>query len=178
MRNVAGNSIRAVLLIASAFFIPSAAHAGSILYTFTGTTAPIPSLGIPPSNESFQLLVQDFLPLLPDEIFTLFFNGDPELLSCIPCGNFPGVPLLGFARGGFDDLQFNDSNRTGYAYDFPLGAFSNLGTYQTFSGTNVNIGTLTVSAVPEPSTAFEGAFGLGLVIAAFRRRSASRVARG
>ena len=45
-------------------------------------------------------------------------------------------------------IQINDVNNHGYLYQFPLGAFSRAGTYQ--SGGNGNVGRLVVSEIPQP----------------------------
>jgi hypothetical protein len=57
-------------------------------------------------------------------------------------------------RGPDSDLmQFADADSTTRLYTFPLNALSNIGTYSTLPGINVNLGALGVAPVPEPSTA-------------------------
>jgi hypothetical protein len=52
-----------------------------------------------------------------------------------------------------DMIQFADADNTTRLYTFPLNALSNIGTYSTLPGINVNLGALDVASVPEPSTA-------------------------
>jgi hypothetical protein len=131
-------------------FAACSAHA-SILYEFTATTSPAP--GSPSHLEFFQLELPDFLSISSGGPLISFFENDPAVISCIACTD-PSVPALHFLRGPDGDMiQFADADGTTRLYTFPLNALSNIGTYSTLPGINVNLGALDVASVPEPSTA-------------------------
>jgi len=131
-------------------FAACSAHA-SIIYTFTATTSPAPSS--PPHSEVFQLQLPDFLSISSSGPVISFFENDPAVISCVACAN-PPVPAFHFLRGPDSDMiQFADADNTTRLYTFPLNALSNIGTYSTLAGINVNRGALAVASVPEPSTA-------------------------
>jgi hypothetical protein len=149
-------------------FATSMAHAGPITYTFSGTTLPGP--GSPSHSDLFQLSVPDFIPVVLNGSVVPFVSTDPGVISCAPCKN-PPDPALFFLRGGIgDSIQFQDADGTGHLYFFPAGTFSNVGTHHTLAGINVNAGTLTVTATPEPSTQGLLMIGLGTVALVLWRR--------
>ena len=131
-------------------FAACSAHA-SIIYEFTATTSPAP--GSLSHLEFFQLELPGFLPISTGGPVISFFENDPAVISCIACTNSP-VPAPHFLRSSDSDMiQFADADNTTRLYTFPLNALSNIGTYSTLPGINVNLGALDVASVPEPSTA-------------------------
>lgn len=155
------HSIGALLCLAA-----STAYGGPIHYAFTGTT--LPSGGLPGHSQVFELTLPDFLPVVSGGPVVEFVSTDPAVISCIPCTN-PPDPALFFLRGGIgDSVQFQDQNGTGYIYFFPADVLTTVGTHQTLPGINVNTGTLSVAAIPEPSTA--GMLILGVLFLRRARR--------
>jgi hypothetical protein len=114
------------------------AHAGPILYTFTGTA---PGLN---DTDSFQYLSSQFI-TSPIDLYAT------QMISCGNCLGFPNYAAIFYPNsGGFDEIQFNDISGVGNGFGFAVGAFSSPGVYSTIAGPSS--GTLTVQAVPEPST--------------------------
>jgi hypothetical protein len=161
-------SIRARLLPYAAvlFSATYTAHAAPVLYTFTATTRD--SLGSPSHLEQFQLQAPDFLPLVLNGDVLSFLRSDPALISCVACTD-PPVPTLHFLRGDTSDLvQFRDADGTLRLYFFPANSLSNVGTYDTLPGINVEVGNIVVAEIPEPSTMALVIAGAGAL--ALRRR--------
>lgn len=151
-----------LLLAATILLTQPAAHASSVLYTFSGTT--VGSFPTPSHNESFRLLVPDFLPVETNGPVLSIQADDPGLQLCEPCAA-TSVPVLHFLRGSTSDLvQFVDSDGTTRLYTFAALALSTPGTYDTLFGININRGTITVESVPEPSTLALLLIGFGVLV--------------
>ena len=154
-------SCRLVLRGVALLFAAVAAYAGPIHYTFTGTT--VGSLDSPSHLQEFELTVPDFLPVVSNGLVASFLSIDPEVSSCTPCIGPPHSALI-FLRGPDHGLiQFKDMDGINYAYFFSENVLSAPGTRYTLPGVNLNTGTLTVTAVPEPSTWSVLMIGLGVL---------------
>lgn len=150
-----------------------AAKAGPIRYSFEAATRD--SVGSPSHIEMFRLQLPDFVPVVANGPVVSFLADDPGVASCLACKQ-PPLSAFHFLRGGSgDSIQFQDADGTGRFYLFSPNVFSSVGTYSTQPGINVNVGTLVVTAVPEPSSvslvlAALGCGGIGW----FRRRGLAR----
>ena len=163
-----GNTVRCVALL---LLTGVAAIASPVRYTFEATTTALP--GSPSHVESFSLVTSAFLPVVENGPLISFLADDPAVLSCVSCVA-PPIPALHFLRSASADLiQFVDADGTNRPYFFPVDALSNVGTWSTQPGINVNQGTLVVSSVPEPATAGALLIGLAIIAAAgvIRKRS-------
>jgi hypothetical protein len=149
-----------------------AGNGAPVLYTFTATTRS--TMGSPAHLEQFKLDLPDFLPLVMDGTVIPFQSDDPAVISCIACANPPTGALLFLRSSTGDIIQFRDADGILRPYFFSPSALSSVGTYSTLPGINVNVGSLAVSQIPEPSTA--GLVGVALAAALHRwRRKRSRV---
>jgi hypothetical protein len=123
----------------------------SVIYQFFGTT--------------YTGLAESFQYTSPGYITTLASIPNSTLDSCTRCAATGSVifqPHTFPVPGPFDSIVFSDQNTTGYSYEFPMGALDTTGTYTTAAGPD--IGTLSVTSVPEPSMTLFVLSGLGLVL--------------
>jgi hypothetical protein len=126
-------------------------QAGPILYTFTGTA---PGLN---DTDSFQYLSSQFI-TSPIDLYAT------QMIACGNCLGFPNfAAILSPNNGGFDEIQFNDISGVGNGFAFAVGALSSPGVYSTVTGPSS--GTLSVQAVPEPSTG--SLFGMAFIAALY-----------
>lgn len=146
--------------------LTTSAHA-SVIYTFTATTRA--TMGSPAHQETFRLETPDFLPLVTNSPLISLLETDPTVTQCTPCKDAP-VPALHFLRGSTSDLiQFADEDGTTRLFTFPFESLSNVGSYSTLWGINVERGELTVANTPEPSTFALLSAGAALVALRLRR---------
>lgn len=140
----------------------------STIYSFNATTRAV--LGSPAHQESFQLQAPAYLPLSSGGPLISFQSDDPAMLSCVSCKT-PPVLAVHFLRGSDSDMiQFADLDGTTRLYSFPLNALSAGGAYRTLPGFNVNVGEVTVTSAPEPSTIALLGMGALVLLAKLRRR--------
>ncbi len=124
-----------LLSVLAALAAVSGARA-AVIYTFNGVTAD-------GRVEAFQYTSPGF-------IGASVVIDTAKLDSCTGCGTPFGLVFFPDSiNGGLgDQIDFDDSNGTGYAYMFPLGAFSEPGTYTVFQGWP-DAGTLTVQVTDD-----------------------------
>lgn len=138
----------------------TAAHANSWIYTFSGTNSAIGGDGLAVAFKySAHGPITGFTPLLSS-----------QLLSCTNCLVSAGVPAVFFQPNDVfgDSIVFNDVRNTANVFMFRFGAFVKPGTYVGLKG--FNPGTLTVQAVPEPSSVILFLSGLGGIAGIARRK--------
>jgi len=135
------------ILISAMAAVTTVVHALPLTYTFTGS-----HLGPSPAQQAFTYVAPDF-------ITSTTFVPSAALTGCTNCGSgltfYPNVPV-----SVFPDVPHAEALDFGGAsvgqYFFPLGAFTQPGTYTAL--TNLveqplaGIGTLVVATAPEPST--------------------------
>jgi hypothetical protein len=155
------NALRTTAITSVVLILTAASAHASIVYNFVGTGAAInnPFAMFPPQPVSFQLTAPDFI----NPPFPIGFPPNPLSFVSFTCAQLdssancrPSGTTLIFSNQGTGaftaNLQFSAANNVNYVFFFPAGAFGIPGTYS--SGSGPNIGTLTVTAVSEPSSIF------------------------
>lgn len=139
--------VRMWLILISAMAAVTAVHALPVTYTFTGSHQ-----GPSPAQQAFTYVAPDF-------ITSTTFVPSTALMGCTNCGSgltfVPNVPI-----SVFPDVPHADALDFGNAlvgeYVFPLGAFTQPGTYTALTSLVelplAGTGTLVVATAPEPST--------------------------
>ncbi len=130
---------RVLLSVLATLAAVSGARA-AVIYTFNGVT-------VDGRVEAFQYTSPGF-------IGASVVIDTAKLDSCTGCGTPFGLVFFPDSiNGGLgDQIDFDDSNGTGYAYMFPLGAFSQPGSYAAIQGP-ANTGTLTVQVTGDLAAA-------------------------
>ena len=161
--------LRSLVLAAlslSLFLLVPAAHADSVIYSFSGVNSGPLGDGLP---VALQFTAPGFITSFEAVLGS-------QLDSCTNCLFSTTVPAVEFRPHDLvgDAIGFLDVGQTEYFYRFPTGAFSAPGTYNTIVDPFAFSfpGTLTVSvvAVPEPAMlTLLGAGFLGLIAAGRRK---------
>ena len=165
-------ALHAIAVAAAALLLGAgSAHADSVIYTFAGTGAAIsnPFVTIPAQQLGFQLTVSTFInppfpvgnPPNPGSFVSFTCAQLDTSTNCRPTGTT--VIFSNQGTGSFTaDLQFIAANSVTYAFQFPTGSFGVPGTYN--SGVTANVGTLTVTAVPESSASVLLLAGISVIV--------------
>ena len=138
-----------VALTLSAASIPA-----SVIYSFVGTGQFVGLEQTPAEPVAFQLTVPAFLSVPgcnPGGCRPLSFTC-AQLDSNTNCLLQGDSPSVGFFRRFNDVVLFAASNTIQYDFYFPLHAFEGPGVYNPDFGLNTGILTVTVTAIPEPTT--------------------------
>jgi hypothetical protein len=145
--------------------LTAASIQAGVIYDFVGTGSATPFT--PPEPVAFQLTVPDFVnpPLNGPFVFFTCAQFDSST-NCAPSGeeSFSNQSALGAFSA---QLGFDATNGVEYDFFFPTGAFGAPGVYSAENGgPTFNLGTLTVTTTPEPTTmllAVSGACLCGLL---------------
>lgn len=143
--------------------------AGPITYTFVGTGAAFSTTTqtFPAEPVAFRLTFPTFVnPPLDGPATSISCAQLDSNTNCLGEVFFSNQSVLGAFQA---QLQFDASNNVTYLFFFPTGAFGSPGVYRS-GGTNINIGTLTVTDTPEAGSPVLVESGLFLIGALVLRR--------